>query len=687
MAAERATGARSRSTGLRRPPELDADSAVEAGDCPGAAQLSCVALADVPARSGRRAAFLPQPRTLVVAAIAALLLAVPSITVGAVPATVGEGPVSSAGPTITGTATQGSRLTATSGSWRGSGTIRYVYQWFRCDTMGSRCGRLRGATAPHHTLVANDVGHTLAINVRATDSRGSTNAYASLIGPIAGLRTPLASIVQPVVSGAATLGGNVHVDTGTWRRPPKSFAYQWIRCNSNGRACAPILGDTGASHTIVRRDVAHALVAIVQARAGATARAVLSRATARIASTAPPSEGAPAPGTAAGPLATVLPSIGTAVKQGKQLQAVAGTWTGSGAIQYAYQWYRCDPGGAHCKSIRGATKPTYTQVAKDVANTVGLAVRATDANGTTSAYSSLVGPVAAARSALYSTAQPTISGTPTPGQALQVNPGSWNQTPTAYAYQWQRCNANGRLCAAIPNATAAAYTVTGDDSGHTVLAVVQATAAGVSQGAWSGRSYVNAAPTGPAATARPAVTGVAREGTQLTGAAGTWTGSGTIQYAYQWYRCDPAGAHCKSVHGATKPTYTLVAKDVANTVGLTVRATDASGTTSAYSSLVGPVAAARSALYSTAQPTISGTPTPGQALQVNPGSWNQAPTAYAYQWQRCNANGRLCAAIPNATAAAYTVTADDTGHTILAVVEAKAGGITQPVVSVGTVAA
>src|SRR2546421_4527468 len=89
-------------------------------------------------------------------------------------------------------------------------------------------------------------------------------------------------------------------------------------------------------------------------------------------------------------------------------------------------------------------------------------------------------------------------------------------------------------------------------------------------------------------------------------------------------RCDTAGAHCKSIHGATKPTYTQVVKDVASTLGLTVRATDAKGTTSAYASLVGPVAAAGSALYSTAQATISGTPSPGQALQVNPGSWSQA---------------------------------------------------------------
>jgi hypothetical protein len=546
--------------------------------------------------------------------------------------------------------------------------------------MGARCRSLRGAKAPHHRLVANDVGHTLGVVVRATDSAGSTNGYASLIGPVAGARSPLVSVIQPNVSGAAALGGIVHVDTGKWSHRPKSLTYQWIRCNANGRACAPIVGDRTASHTLVRRDVAHALIAIVQARSRTTAVAVLSRGTTRISGATAP---APAPA-AGGPTATAPPSVvARAVQQGKQLTGVAGTWAGSGTIQFAYQWYRCDAAGAHCKSVHGSTKPTYTQVAKDVGSTLGFAVRATDANGTTSAYASLVGPVAAAASPLVSTAQPTVSGTAAPGQTLQVSPGSWNQTPTVFGYRWQSCNPNGRLCTAIAGATAATYTVTAADAGHTLLAVVQATAAGLTLPAISTGMRTSAAPTGPAASVRPAVAGISQQGKQLTGVAGTWAGSGTIQFAYQWYRCDAAGAHCKSVHGSTKPTYTQVAKDVGSTLGFAVRATDANGTTSAYASLVGPVAAAASPLVSTAQPTVSGTAAPGQTLQVSPGSWNQTPTVFGYRWQSCNPNGRLCTAIAGATAATYTVTAADAGHTLLAVVQATAAGLTLPAISTG----
>jgi hypothetical protein len=446
------------------------DRVPRAGVRPVAAQLSYVAPADVSAPSRRRSAFLPG------AVVAALLLAVPAV---AGPGGTRAGPVLAGAPTIAGEATQGSVLVATPGSWQGSGTIRYVYRWYRCDAMGRGCKLLRGAAAPRHKLVAGDVGHTLALNVRASDPAGSTNGYASLIGPIAWSRPPLVSVAQPSVAGTPTVGASVQVDPGKWSPAPKSFAYQWLRCNANGRGCAPIAGDTAAAHTVVPRDVAHALVAIVQAKSASTALAVLSRATPRVGGTAP------APPAPPGPTSSARPTVTGYAQQGKQLTAAPGTWSGTGTIQYAYQWYRCDPAGAHCMSIHGATKPTYTEVQKDVGSTIGLTVRATDTKGTTSAYAGLVGPVAAPASPIYTTAQPTISGTPTAGQTLQVSAGTWSQPPTAYAYQWQRCNANGRVCTAVTGATGAAYVVTAADAGHALVAVVTATAGASTQASLS----------------------------------------------------------------------------------------------------------------------------------------------------------------------------------------------------------
>src|SRR5262249_23456486 len=349
--------------------------------------------------------------------------------------------------------------------------------------------------------------------------------------------------------------------------------------------------------------------------------------------------------------------------EGEEVGGAEGRWSGCG-IEYTYQWYRCDPTGAHCKSRHGSTKATYIQVAGDVGQTLGLTVRATNTGGTTSAYSSLVGPVASNNFPLYSTAQPTIGGNPYSGQTLQVTTGSWSESPSRYAYQWQRCNPNGRLCSPIPGAHASTYDATPSDLAHALVAVVHAAADGISEDTWSVAAHV-VAPPGPVNSVRPTAAGEAIVGKQLTGAPGTWSGSGAIQYAFQWYRCDAAGAHCSSIHGAKKATYTQVAKDVGNTIGLTVRATDSTGTTSAYAGLVGPVAAKSPPLYSPAQPPISGTPAPGQTLQASTGNWSQPPTAYNYRWDRCNKNGRICVPIANATGAGYTATSADAGHTLV----------------------
>lgn len=73
-------------------------------------------------------------------------------------------------------------------------------------------------------------------------------------------------------------------------------------------------------------------------------------------------------------------------------------------------------------------------------------------------------------------APPTISGTPQTGQTLTASQGTWNSdtTPT-YAYQWQRCDAQGNACAAITGATAQTYTVQTADEGKTLRVVVTAT--------------------------------------------------------------------------------------------------------------------------------------------------------------------------------------------------------------------
>jgi hypothetical protein len=574
-------------------------------------------------------------------------------------------------PTVAGTPTEGARLRAAPGSWTGSGKVRLAYQWFRCDTMGAACTALDGATRQTRLLGAHDVGHTLGLQVKATDSHGSTTADASLIGPVAGKPPLLASRTQPVVSGAAAPGGTIRVDPGLWTPRPTSFSYQWVRCSLRARTCAPIKGATSDQYAVGSGDLGHSLLAVVQARAGALSRAVFSLA-------AVPSSAGAEP---AGPANSALPSVAEVIQQGSQLIGHPGTWSSPGGITYAYQWYRCDTAGARCTSIHGATAITYTPAAKDVGHTLGLAVRATDRAGTTMAYAGLLGPVASLDAPIVSDGQPTIVGTPTEGQTLQASPGGWSQAPTSLGYQWERCNGSGRLCTPIAGAMAPTYLTTADDLGSVLLVVVRATLGDAAQEAFSTATRPITAAPGPSSSAPPGISGTAAAGKQLTGSAGSWSGSGTISYATQWYRCDATGAHCKSIHGATGTTYEEVARDVGQTLAFAVRASDPAGTTTLYTGVVGPIAAASSALAATAQPTVTGSAVQGQTLQAGGGAWTEAPSAIGYQWLRCNPSGRLCAPVAGATAAAYTPTAADTGHSLVVLVQATSSGVTEEALS------
>lgn len=67
---------------------------------------------------------------------------------------------------------------------------------------------------------------------------------------------------------------------------------------------------------------------------------------------------------------------------------------------------------------------------------------------------------------------PLVSGTAQPGQALSVARGAWSGDQLAFAYQWERCDAAGAGCAAIPGATATTYAVTTGDLSSTLRVTV-----------------------------------------------------------------------------------------------------------------------------------------------------------------------------------------------------------------------
>lgn len=77
-------------------------------------------------------------------------------------------------------------------------------------------------------------------------------------------------------------------------------------------------------------------------------------------------------------------------------------------------------------------------------------------------------------------------------------------------------------------------------------------------------------------------------------------------------------------------------------------------------------------------PAISGTAQQGQTLTVVAGKWANNPTAFTYQWLRCDATGNNCSPISAATNQTYLLEAQDVGDTIAveetALNEAGTGG-------------
>jgi hypothetical protein len=137
--------------------------------------------------------------TLVAGAVAVgatLVLASPALAAA---------PVNTAAPTVSGSTTPGQTLTANKGTWTGSPTPTYAYQWQLCATT---CANIAGATGATYTtpLNYNNAQKRFAVRVTATNSFGSVTATSAQTAPIPEPPRPVLSVSGRTITWPAIPG-------------------------------------------------------------------------------------------------------------------------------------------------------------------------------------------------------------------------------------------------------------------------------------------------------------------------------------------------------------------------------------------------------------------------------------------------------------------------------------------------
>jgi hypothetical protein len=162
-------------------------------------------------------------------------------------------PYNTVAPAITGTATEGEELSASTGTWAANPAVAaYTYQWLRDDEP------IAAATANTYTLIEDDVGAVIKAVVTATNSYGATAATSAGTSEVA--EGAPVNTVAPAITGTAKDGEELSASTGTWTSTPTPvYTYQWLADD------VAIDGATDATYTLTEAEVGAVITVTVTA--------------------------------------------------------------------------------------------------------------------------------------------------------------------------------------------------------------------------------------------------------------------------------------------------------------------------------------------------------------------------------------------------------------------------------------
>ncbi|WP_341924553.1 Ig-like domain repeat protein [Nocardioides psychrotolerans] len=161
--------------------------------------------------------------------------------------------------------------------------------------------------------------------------------------------------------------------------------------------------------------------------------------------------------------------------------------------------------------------------------------------------------------AVTATAAPTVTGPGKVGTTLTGTDPTWSTENVATTYQWLRNSV------VIPGATQKTYLLVGEDFGKQIALKTTGTKNGVT-GTASSSPVLAKLGDALTATVSPSLSGNAAPGNLLTVQPGTWAGTPTPTFGYQWY------VNGAPISGANASTYVVKATDAGRNLAVLVTA-------------------------------------------------------------------------------------------------------------------
>jgi len=278
--------------------------------------------------------------------------------------------------------------------------------------------------------------------------------------------------------------------------------------------------------------------------------------------------------TASGPINTVAPVVTGTAQVRQTLSCTTGTWTNvPPIIGYAYQWQY------GTTNIPGATSSTYTISYLYAGQTIRCIVTATNSVGSRAASSNATSAVAAT-TPLAPTIGTATAISNTAGEVQFVaNPDNGGSTVTSFTATSSPGGITG-------TSSSSPITVSGLTTLTTYNFFVIATNAIGNSLTSAGSNSITPGAVAPVNTASPTVFGAAVVRNTISSSDGTWTGSPTPTFTYQW-QSQSTG----DISGANSSSFVIPSSLYGQNLRCRVTGTNVAGSAQAFTPYTSPVQA------------------------------------------------------------------------------------------------